>query len=82
VHQLFEDPLKGGEWVRTVAADVLDEGVNDRAAPAGVLATDEHPVLVAKLGGADGVFGETIIELDLPIHVEGFEVWPLARGNA
>ena len=45
-----------------------------------MLAADEYPVLVAELGGADGVFAEIIIELDLPVHEAGFEVWPLVRG--
>jgi hypothetical protein len=29
-----------------MAAHLFDEGVDDRTAPAGVLAADEHPVLV------------------------------------
>ena len=80
VHQLFEDPLKVGEWIRSVAAHLLDECVDDRTAPAGVLAADEHPVLVAELGGADRVFGEVVVELDLPVHEAGFEVRQLIGG--
>jgi len=38
-----------------MAAHLLAEGINDRAAPASVFAADEHPVLVAKFGGADRV---------------------------
>jgi hypothetical protein len=46
---------------------LLDEGVEDCAAPAGVFAADEHPVLVPKFGGADGIFGEVVVELDLSV---------------
>jgi len=46
VLQLFEDPLEVGEWIRSVAAHLLDEGVDNRTAPAGFLAADEHPVLM------------------------------------
>lgn len=49
MHELSEHPLEVGERVCSVAADLFDEGVDDRAAPAGVLAADEHPVLVAEL---------------------------------
>ena len=80
VHELFEDPLEVGERVRSVAAHLLDEGVNDRAAPAGVLTADEHPILVTELGGADGVFGEIIVELDLAVHEAWFEVWQWIGG--
>ena len=44
------------------------------AAPAGVLAADEHPILVAELGGADGVFGEIIVELNLAVDEAWFEM--------
>jgi hypothetical protein len=46
VHQFFKHPLEVGEGVGTMAAHLFDEGVDDRTAPAGVLAADEHPVLV------------------------------------
>jgi hypothetical protein len=36
-----------------------------------VLAADEHPILVAELGGIDEVFGEIIIELNLPVDEAG-----------
>ena len=80
IHQLFEDPLEVGKGIRAVAADLLDESVNDCAAPAGVLAADKHPVLVAELTGADRVFGEVVVELDLAVHETGFEVWPWIGG--
>jgi hypothetical protein len=80
VHQLLEDPLEVGVGIRSVAADLLDEGVDDGAAPAGVFAADEHPVLVAELSGVDGVFGEVVVELDLAVDEAGFEVRQLIGG--
>ena len=74
-HEFVEYPLEVGERVATVAADLLDEGVDDGAAPASVLAADEHPVLVAELGGPDGVFGKVVVELDLAVHEAGFTLW-------
>jgi hypothetical protein len=64
LHELFKDPLEVSERVGAVAADLFYEGVDDRAAPAGVLAVDEHPVLVPEFGGADDVFGEVVVEAD------------------
>jgi len=79
-HELVEDPLEPGEEILAVAAELLDEGVDDGAAPAGVLAADEHPILVAELGGTDGVFGEIVVELDLAVEETGFEMRPLLGG--
>ena len=78
VHQFFKHPFEVGEGICPVAADLLYEGVEDRAAPAGVFAADEHPVLVPKFGGADGIFGEVVVELDLSVEETRLEVWPLA----
>jgi hypothetical protein len=36
VHQFFKHPFEVGEGIGPVAADLLDEGVEDRAAPPGV----------------------------------------------
>jgi hypothetical protein len=47
VHELFKHPLKIGERVGLVAADLFDEGVDDRTAPAGVLTANQHPVHVS-----------------------------------
>ncbi len=80
VHELFEDPLEPGEGVGSVAADLLDEGVDDGAAPAGVRAADEHPVLVAEFGGADGVFRQVVVEFDPAVQEAGFEVGELLDG--
>jgi hypothetical protein len=55
VHELFEDSFKIGKGVCLVAADLLNEGVDDGAPPSGMLAANEHPVFVAEFGGADGV---------------------------
>ncbi len=35
---------------------MLDKDIDDGAAPTGVFASDEHPVFVAELGGADRVW--------------------------
>jgi hypothetical protein len=79
MHQLAEDPLEVGEGILAVTPDLFDEGVDYRAAPAGFLAADEHPVLHAKLGRADGVFGEVVVELDLPVEEARLKVRALAR---
>lgn len=55
-----------------MAAHLLDEGVDDRAAPAGLLAADEHPVLVIEFCGTDGVFRQIVVELDLALHEAGW----------
>ena len=80
MHQFFKHPFEVGEGIGPMAADLLNEGVEDRAAPAGVFAADEHPVLVPELGGADGIFGEVVVELDLSVEETRLEVWPLADG--
>ena len=82
VHELLEDPLEVGERIEAVAADLLDEGVDDRAAPSGVFPSKEEPVLGADLGWADLVFGEVVVDLDLPIQEAGFEMRPLVPGVA
>jgi hypothetical protein len=82
VHELAEDTLEVGEGVLAVTADLLDEGVDHRTAPAGFLVSDEHPVLSAELGGADGVFGEVVVELDPPVEEAGFKVGQLLDGVA
>jgi hypothetical protein len=46
VHELFKDPIEVGERVSPVAADLFDEGVDDRTAPAGVFTANEQPVFV------------------------------------
>jgi len=37
---------------------------------------------VAELGGADGVFGEIVIKLDLAVEEAGLKMWPLLGGVA
>ena len=63
-----------------MAAELFDKGIDDCAAPAGVFAANEHPVLVSELGGADGVFREVVVKFDLAVGEAGFEVGPLVRG--
>ena len=38
VHQFFKHPFEVGEGIGPMAADLLDEGVEDCAAPTGVIA--------------------------------------------
>ena len=80
MHQFLKHPLEVGERIGTVAAHLFDEGIDDRAAPAGVLPADEHPVLVTEFGRTDGVFGEVVVPLDPAVHEAGFEVWRLFDG--
>ena len=47
VHEFLEHPLEVGVGICATAADLLDKGVDDCTAPAGVFASDEHPVFVA-----------------------------------
>ena len=67
-------------WVLSVAADLLDEGIDDGAAPTGFLATDKHPVLHAELGWTDGSFGMIVIKLDTAVFKARFKVRPLVAG--
>lgn len=67
-------------WVLSVAADLLDEGIDDGAAPTGFLATDKHPVLHAELGRTDGSFGMIVIKLDTAVFKARFKVRPLVAG--
>jgi len=84
-HELFEIPLEAGDGVGPVAADLLYEGVDEGTAPGGVLASNEHPVLVPEFGGADrvgspvGRYGPSI-EFDLAVEEAGFEVGQLVGG--
>lgn len=80
MHEFLEDPLEVGEGIGSVAPDLLDEGVDDRTAPAGVFAADEHPILVTELSGTDGVFCQIVIKFDLPVHKAGFQVRQLFGG--
>lgn len=59
VHEFFKNPLEVGIRICASAADLLDPAlrdVDDGAAPAGVFASDEHPVFVAEFGGANRVW--------------------------
>lgn len=81
-HQFVEDPLEVGERVLAVAADLLDEGVDHGAAPAGGLAANEHPVLRAQFQRTDRVFGAVVVDVDLAVGKAGLKVRPLAAGIA
>jgi len=65
-----------------VAADLLDEGIDDGTAPAGFLGSDEHPILRAEFGGADRSFGVVVVKLDLSVEEARFKVLPLVAGVA
>lgn len=80
MHEFIENPFKVGVGIIPVAADLLDEGVDDGAAPAGVLAADKHPVLHSELGRTNRPFGEVIIELDLAVFKARLKVRPLVAG--
>ncbi|MEJ6643181.1 MAG: hypothetical protein QNL33_07960 [Akkermansiaceae bacterium] len=56
------------------------EGVDDGAAPAGFITTNEHPILRAKLCRTDRFFGVVVVKLDLAVHQAGFKVPPLVAG--
>jgi hypothetical protein len=45
-----------------------------------VFAADEHQFLVPEFGGAGGIFGEVVVELDLAIEEARLSVLPLAYG--
>ena len=64
----------------TVTADLLDECVDDGAAPAGVLAADEHPILHAELGRSNGSFGMVVVEFDPAVFKARFKVLSLVAG--
>ena len=80
--QALEHPLEVGEGVVAVAPDLLDEGVDHRAAPAGVGAADEHPVLHAQLRRPHRVLGVVVVELDLAVREARLEVRQLGAGVA
>ncbi len=79
-HEFFENPLEVGVWVQAVAAHLFDEGVDDRATPAGFLAANEHPILKAQFGRADGVLGEVVVKFNLAVFKARQEVRPLVAG--
>ena len=80
VHEFAEDPIEVGEGVEAVVADLLDEGVDDGAAPAGVGRSNEHPVFHSELAGTDGVLGIVVVPLDAPVGEARLEVSPLLTG--
>ena len=65
-----------------MGADLLNEGVDDGAAPAGVGSAYEHPVLMAEFGRSYGIFGEVVVYFNLPVFEAWLQVWPLLTGVA
>lgn len=82
MHEFFKHPFKIGVRVQVVAADLLDEGVDDGTAPAGFFSSYKCPVFRTQLGRADGSFGVVVIKLNLSIVEAGFKVLPLVEGVA
>lgn len=80
MHQFLKDPFEVGKRISAMTPHLLDEGVDHRAAPAGVLASDEQPVLRAQFGRADRSFGEVVVQLDLAVEEAGLQVIPLVKG--
>ena len=76
----LQDVGEVGFGVVAVAADALNQGVNDGAALAGGFAADEEPVLLADGSGADAVLNPVVVDLELAlIDVEG-ELVPEGEG--
>lgn len=77
-----EDVPEVGVGIKAAAAAALDDGVEDGAAVAGGVGTDEEPVFLAQGGGPDGVLDEVVVDFDpavVEIHGEG---GPLPKGVA
>jgi hypothetical protein len=55
------------EWIQTPPPAVFNDGVNDRAALAGIGVADEEPVFLADGSGANGIFHEVVATLTLQI---------------
>ena len=71
---LGENPAEVEERVGSVVANLLDDGMDDSTAPAGIGSANEHPVLVAKFGGANSIFGEVVLKLDFAVSEAGLQV--------
>lgn len=80
MHEFFKHPLEVGIRICATAADLFNEGVNHGTAPTGVFATDEHPVFVPELGGANRIFYGVIIEVDMAVFKACCELGPLGLG--
>jgi len=78
--QTGEDVFEVFPRVDPHAAAVLDEGVDDGGFFAGMLGTDEEPVLGSEFGGPDGVLNEVVVDLDTAVAQIGLEVGPLVEG--
>ncbi len=80
MHEFLKHPLEVGIRICASAADLLDKGVDDGTAPAGVFTSDEHPVFGPELGGANRVFHGVIIEVDMAVFKARSELGPLGLG--
>lgn len=67
MHEFFKDPLKVGEGIKAMTTHLLDEGVDDGTAPAGLFVSDKHPIFHAEFCWAYGSFGVVVIKFDLPV---------------
>lgn len=82
MYEFFKHPFEIGVQVQVVAADLLDEGVDDGTAPAGFFSSYKSPVFRSEFGRADRSFGMVVIKLDLSVVEAGFEMLPLVEGVA
>ena len=77
VDELFKEPSEVGGGVFALAADLLDQGVDDGGLPAGFGSPDEEPVFHAELCGADVVLDPVVVPGDLFFFEAGEKFGPL-----
>lgn len=65
----FEDIDEVGLRIDAVVFTVLHEGVEDRAALAGLWMPDKQPVLRSQFGRADGLFSTVVVDAGLRVSV-------------
>ena len=80
LRQSGEDVAKIGTWINASAAAGFDDGVDDRSALAGSRFSDEEPVFLSNGGGANGVFNEIVVDLQLAAFQEQAQRGPLTQG--
>ena len=79
-HELSKHPFEVAIGIGSMGAHLLDKGVDDRTAPAGVLASDKHPVLMAKFGRPDRVLHAVVVEVDPAVLKTRLQLRPLVVG--
>jgi len=62
-----EDVFEVGVWINSQMLAVPDERVNESGFPAALWAAEEQPVFLTDCCWSDGIFGEVIINLNLPV---------------